>query len=137
VPYADEGQQRKAQREWRQRRWEAWLQEHGPCVRCGSWDDLQVDHIDPSKKVSHRIWSWARDKREEELNKCQPLCGSCHKIKSGLERLPDHGTDSRYRHRTRKCRCNACRRAHAEANRRFRRNGRTLEVLKPVSAQKD
>ena len=35
---------RRYQREWMQRRRQAWLAENGPCVRCGSWDRLEVDH---------------------------------------------------------------------------------------------
>ena len=34
---------------------EAWIAANGPCARCGSQRDLQVDHIDPKKKISHRI----------------------------------------------------------------------------------
>ena len=28
------------------------------CVRCGSQERLELDHIDPKLKVAHQIWSW-------------------------------------------------------------------------------
>ena len=52
---------------------------------CGSAEDLELDHLDPGKKVSHRIWSWSATRREAELLKCRVLCGSHHKEKSALE----------------------------------------------------
>lgn len=70
------------QREWYQARRQAWFAENGPCKRCGSWENLELDHIDPSTKSHHRIWSWAKDRREAELAKCQVLCRKCHVRKS-------------------------------------------------------
>lgn len=61
---------------------EIWLKENGPCKTCGSTENLQVDHLDSSRKTSHRIWSWSETRRIEELAKCQVLCKSCHIIKS-------------------------------------------------------
>ncbi len=49
---------------------------------CGSWNDLELDHINPETKVSHNIWSWSEKRRIKELKKCQPLCFGCHKKKS-------------------------------------------------------
>ena len=54
------------------------------CVRCGSTDMLEFDHVDPSTKVAPiaRIlmgrWAFV----EEELKKCQLLCRPCHMEKS-------------------------------------------------------
>ena len=59
-----------------------WFQAHGPCVLCGSWEKLELDHIDPSTKVSHRVWSWSENRRAEELLKCQILCEACHMSKT-------------------------------------------------------
>jgi len=59
-----------------------WLKKNGPCVKCGSDNDLQVDHVDPRKKFTHRIWSYRIEIREEELRKCQVLCHPCHQEKS-------------------------------------------------------
>ena len=57
---------------------------NGPCVKCGCWDldQLEVDHIDPNTKVSHRVWSWSKERRENELAKCQVLCRACHLTKT-------------------------------------------------------
>jgi hypothetical protein len=43
---------------------------------------LELDHVDPALKVSHRVWSWARERREAELAKCQVLCHDCHVAKT-------------------------------------------------------
>ena len=61
-----------------------WIEANGPCAKCGSWDRLEVDHIDPSTKVSHNVWGWSETRRLEELAKCQVLCYSCHKEKTRL-----------------------------------------------------
>lgn len=67
------------------KRREKWFIENGPCVKCGSWDRLELDHIDPSTKVSHLVFSWGDSKRLDELSKCQALCHICHKKKSVKE----------------------------------------------------
>ena len=74
--------QREYQRQWISRRRAAWLTAHGPCVDCGTWDDLQVDHVDATRKVSHNVWSWRRERREAELAKCVVRCEPCHVIKT-------------------------------------------------------
>jgi hypothetical protein len=58
----------------------------GKCVRCGSTENLEFDHIDPSQKSfgiskSHLPF----EKLKDELDKCQLLCKSCHKKKSNQE----------------------------------------------------
>lgn len=82
MPYKNKDRQREFQRKWVSKRRQDWLLANGPCVKCGSWEELQVDHIDPSSKVDHRIWSWAAMRREIELKKCQVLCAACHLDKS-------------------------------------------------------
>ncbi len=62
-----------------------WLLENGPCKRCGSNERLEVDHIDPSLKVHHKVWTWAPERRKVELDKCQPLCHDCHAAKTTAE----------------------------------------------------
>lgn len=86
MPYADPDLQRKYQREWIKRRREEWIQENGPCVDCGSWDDPEVDHIDPATKVSHNVWSWSAERRAIELSKCVVRCHTHHMEKSCTER---------------------------------------------------
>jgi len=83
------------------------------CVQCGSTERLEVDHIDPAQKESHRIWTWSRERRDAELAKCQILCHECHKIKTAAQRkIPEHGTVSRYTSKKHKCRCEPCRAAN-------------------------
>jgi len=87
-----------------------WLEENGPCIKCGSRVALEVDHIDPSTKTSHRIWSWKDSRRIAELKKCQVLCRTCHEIKTANENRirtdGDHGTGTMYRKYG--CKCEVC-----------------------------
>lgn len=86
MSYLDKEKQRDYQAKWRQRRWAEFVKENGPCAQCGSSENLEVDHKDPSQKVSHRIWSLSKSKREAELAKCQVLCRVCHIEKSRIEK---------------------------------------------------
>lgn len=61
---------------------EEWFAVNGPCQKCGSGDNLELDHINPEEKVSHSVWSWAPRRRELELKKCQVLCRKCHREKT-------------------------------------------------------
>jgi hypothetical protein len=89
MPIKDPEARRRYQREWKARRVRelkgAWMAANGPCVDCGSWDQLELDHVDPSTKVSHRIWSWSDEHRAAELEKCAPRCRVCHARKSATE----------------------------------------------------
>lgn len=77
------------------------------CIRCGSTSNLELDHINPKEKVSHRIWSWTKVKQDVELAKCQVLCITCHKNKTKIDMAKPltHGSVG-YR---RGCRCSICR----------------------------
>lgn len=77
------------------------------CASCRSTDDLELDHVDPKRKVSHRIWSWSAQRRVEELAKCQALCVNCHARKSAEYIKVDHSEDGKHNKR---CPCNFCRR---------------------------
>lgn len=94
----------------------------GVCVRCGSTEDLETDHVNSAEKsfdVSRNL-----NRRWEvlvtELDKCQLLCHSCHREKTvecgeaggGGNRLAEvpHGTFSGYVYW--KCRCESCRQAY-------------------------
>lgn len=70
------------QREWVRKQRQEWLLANGPCRQCGSSLRLEVDHVDPTQKVSHKVWSWSKERRSEELSKCQILCHSCHRQKT-------------------------------------------------------
>lgn len=83
-----------------------WLKTNGPCP-CGSWEKLEVDHVDPSQKIHHAVWSWSDISRNRELAKCQVLCSDCHKKKTyeqNYAHLPKHGVIG-YR---KGCRCTIC-----------------------------
>jgi hypothetical protein len=80
---------RAAKRKWyltvdRVRR-KKWFEENGPCVDCGSWERLELDHEDPAQKVSNQVWSWSDAKRTAELAKCKPRCYWCHKKKTATD----------------------------------------------------
>lgn len=78
---------RAYQREWYARRRAAFFADKS-CVwpvdggLCGSTVNLRLDHIDPAKKVSHRIWSWSAARRAAEIEKCQVLCHDHHVAKT-------------------------------------------------------
>jgi hypothetical protein len=90
MPYADPVQQRAYQNAWAQRRRREWIAEHGPCVDCGTWDALQVDHHDSATKVTHRVWTWAEARRLAELAKCVVRCISCHMAKTAANGEQSH-----------------------------------------------
>lgn len=112
MPYADPDKQREYMRKWIHDRRVAWFADKF-CIWCGGRERLELDHIDPSLKVTHRIWSWAEAKREVELAKCRVLCRPCHMYKSMWLDNPTylngfkHGTRSMYQKH--KCRCEECR----------------------------
>ena len=125
------------QRQWMANRRAAYFEDKS-CVRCGSVEELRLDHIDPKEKVSHRIWSWKKERREAELAKCQVLCEPCHKEKTREDLLAAAenrcGTLAKYKGPY-KCRCVACRQANRmyEHDRRLRHgdlSGETLTLAK-------
>lgn len=60
------------------------LKESNPCVDCGSYYPhwiMQYDHLDPSTKEDHvsKLVSSGTIKRiDEEISKCDLVCGNCH-----------------------------------------------------------
>lgn len=81
MPYKDRAMKQLAQLRWWHARKDAWFTDK-QCAVCGSSENLELDHINPFLKVSHKIWSWRIERRDEELAKCQVLCKSCHQIKT-------------------------------------------------------
>lgn len=122
--------QRNYQRSWKAKRRAAWIEANGPCAQCGSFDKLEVDHINPEDKVEHNVWSWSEERREAELAKCQVLCGWCHQEKSTREsqirnarttKPLNHGTEWAYK---RGCRCGSCKNNYKGVRRmRYLRTG--------------
>jgi 5-methylcytosine-specific restriction endonuclease McrA len=114
MPIADPDERRQYHREWIKARRASWLAGKA-CAKCGSTDRLQLDHVDPASKTSHRIWSWSEPKRLAALSKCQVLCYGCHRTKTDLvDRASKaaHGTRAKYKSDS-ACRCDACRAANA------------------------
>lgn len=107
MPYADREIQREYQKIWIAKRKALWFQDKC-CRRCGSKKDLELDHIDPSKKWTHRIWSYSWEKIMREVAKCQVLCRDCHagKTLSSVNRIKKHGTVIAYVKYH--CRCIEC-----------------------------
>jgi 5-methylcytosine-specific restriction endonuclease McrA len=99
MPYKNPKQQNEYQRLWRAKRRKDWFDANGPCVKCGSFTDLELDHIDESTKVTHGVWSWSEKRRSEELAKCQILCKKCHleKTKKYLHKLKSGGSNPTHR----------------------------------------
>lgn len=125
MPYRDKDKQRQFQREHLAKRRAEWIaSQGGRCVRCGSREELEIDHIDPRDKLynpSH-LWSRSLAFREAELAKCQVLCRACHlrKTVSGANR--SHGAS--YQYTKQGCRCEACRAWNARRARNQRRRRR-------------
>jgi len=124
---------REYKRNWVAARRAEWMAGKS-CVVCGTTQSLEVDHIDPEQKVSHRIWTWAIPRRDAELAKCQILCTEHHKEKTKAQRpIPEHGTISRYgKHH--KCRCDLCRKANAD---RKKLNEAKKKLAEQVQARLD
>ena len=108
----------------------------GVCVECGTDEDLQFDHIDPTTKVSEistlaqgqtmRFWT--------EVIKCQLLCVEHHLVKTLSERSgPAHGSNRRYRAPYR-CRCDIC---IAGAKRRNLRTVARRQVVRELRQQQE
>lgn len=94
----------------------------GVCVRCGSYDFLELDHIDPStKKWTVSAISWMSESGFwDEVKKCQLLCETCHIQKTREDRgsknaRETHGTLSSYRY----CKCVECRYAKSQWSKRY------------------
>lgn len=130
--YTDKVKQREYQRAWMRKRREEWFSDKS-CVKCGKTDKLHLHHLDPSKKATHRIWSWSEERRLKEIAKCVTLCEDCHYSLHGRE-LRRHGI-GRYQAG---CRCETCRKAKSEAMKReTRRRKRQCPDCKGIGCYGD
>lgn len=77
MPYKDRDRQREFQRLWKRKRREEYFRDKR-CAFCDTPENLVLHHVDPEEKDDHRIWSWSRERREREIEKCIPLCQQCH-----------------------------------------------------------
>lgn len=138
MPIRDVEERRAYQRAWVRRRRAEYFADKC-CARCGRMDHLELDHKDPSEKVSHNIWSWSRERREAELAKCQVLCEDCHQEKTDEDLRQmfgelKHGTVSAYRRYG--CRCVACKKAEARYK-KYRRSGVAQSVERSPVKRED
>jgi hypothetical protein len=117
MPYKDRDKQNEYQRERLRKRRELFLSDK-VCRICGSKDNLELDHIDRTLKVSHSVWSWSQGRRDLEIAKCQILCHNDHIDKTwSLDfKRAECGTHSKY---TTGCRCLECKAAHAKCRREY------------------
>lgn len=123
--------QRQYQRAWWKNRRATWLVANGPCCRCGSIENLEVDHIDSLQKVSHNLWSWSEERRNAELVKCQVLCHGCH-VEKTIEQMPrtDHGRGQMYHNG---CRCDLCRIWKRDSDLKYRSGRRIRQGVESAS----
>lgn len=91
----------------------------GKCVSCGSDKDLHFDHINPGEKSFYFSGNMTKPESEliKEVNKCQLLCGKCHREKTHdnweyAQPQSSHGSLRRYR--AYGCRCDECKQAASD-----------------------
>lgn len=132
MPIRDMDKKRKTQREWVAKKKLRYIEIlGGVCVKCGSVDRLEVDHIDPSTKTVNptKLWSRKHEIIMEELAKCQLLCKDCHQEKTSAERVANrnlqHGEYGMYKWY--KCRCQPCRDANSARVREQRAKNKASE----------
>ena len=72
---------------YHRRRSEAIEKLGGECAKCGSREDLEIDHINKEDKGFSigKLWSCSQEKFDKEVEKCQVLCSPCHTEKSVKE----------------------------------------------------
>lgn len=116
--YKDKEKQREYQRKWRAKRRSDYFKDKS-CVKCSSKENLELDHIDPTKKITNNIWSWSEERRLEEIAKCQVLCEKCHKIKTFNDMMVKHHGLTMYE--SHGCRCEVCRKAKSVKNAKRKR----------------
>ena len=63
----------------------------GKCVWCGTMENLEFDHIDPSQKLfTISAFPYSAEMWWKEVEKCRLLCKSCHKKHSDAEMTAKH-----------------------------------------------
>lgn len=97
----------------------------GKCVKCGDKNNLQLDHIDRSKKTFRMadINSVSDKALQEELKNIQLLCPKCHKEKT-FESIDYGGNKSQHgsywMYRKYGCRCDKCTKAYKDKLKEWR-----------------
>lgn len=94
----------------------------GTCVRCGTTESLQFDHIDATTKSFNVSKNWSRSwvTLTPELDKCQLLCRDHHREKTqvsgdntggGWNRWAEVQHGKNYTYSSLGCRCEECKAA--------------------------
>lgn len=119
MPYKDPEKQREYQRQWMADRRAEWFSGKS-CVDCGSTEALELDHVDPTIKIDHKVWSWSLERREAELAKCEARCHEHHTAKTYNQRSDraSHGSPSMYQNH--RCRCAECRKWKRESDQKYK-----------------
>ena len=100
----------------------------GKCVICGSTEQLEIDHINPSDKT-FSINKKLSIKHINELEKCQLLCAIHHREKTAKENSGfTHGTI--YGFMRKKCTCDECQ----EAKNTFNKDRKAARMAKLANA---
>jgi len=113
--YKDKIKQREYCRKWVENRRKDFFKDK-LCHACNYKKKLELHHLNPEEKISHKIWSWSKEKREEEIKKCVILCYDCHKVVTSMQRFMkvEHGGLTMYNKY--KCRCAICKEAKSKQN---------------------
>jgi hypothetical protein len=81
VTYSDPERQKEYIRDYRRRvrreRREKFMADK-VCEDCGAGSFLELHHVDPAQKDTHRIWGWSWLRILKEAKKCIVLCETCH-----------------------------------------------------------
>jgi len=117
--YKDKEAQKAYQRVWSANR-RAEFFNGKVCINCGTDENLELDHIIPEEKTSHKIWSWTAARRDAEIAKCQILCKACHLEKTLKDRAIRQPLIHGLRGYDRMCRCDICKAAKAVKMKAYR-----------------
>jgi len=103
----------------------------GKCVKCGSTEKLELDHINKDDKEIEvsKMLSVSLDRFWKEVKKCQLLCKGCHLDKTIVERghkiaKGTHGTLSSYRY----CKCELCKKAHRDWSIKYNKSHKRITI---------
>src|SRR5580704_3746710 len=93
------------------------------CIRCGSIENLQFDHVNPATKLMavSKMWTASEVRFQAELAKCQLLCEDCHKEKTLSEISVPHGGGVSGK---KNCPCRPCKQIKAQYMKRYNRERR-------------
>lgn len=87
MPYKDPVRRREYKKLWLRKRRQMYLGS-SMCAHCGAREHLQLHHLDPAEKDTHRIFGWAHERILTELSKCIILCQDCHTAVHAEEAIP-------------------------------------------------